>query len=124
MDEYFDSRAVCFLEYPDITREGQFAYDLDGKKLVVMVGGTFCGHCKHAAPEFNKFAKQVKDKAVAAVVQVDGSDNERALGQVLGEYANISGVPSFLLFDESGKFVKKHDGQRTVEGFLAFLGSV
>ena len=123
MDQYFDSKLVYFLEYPDFNREGQFVHSLGGKKMVVMVGGSFCSHCKHTAPTFNDFAKKVKGDVVLAVIQVDGSDSERALGKLIGEMAQIRGIPSFLLFDEEGKYMKKHDGERSVEGFLEFLAN-
>lgn len=121
MQDYFVGSPVIFLEYPDFDEEGKFIHEMYGMDMVVMVGGSFCGHCKKTAPAFNEFAQLLKDKIIIAVIQVDGSDSEKALGQKVGKMANIRGVPSFLMFDSSGKFVKTHDGERTVEGFMNFV---
>lgn len=125
MDQYFDSRVVVFLEHSDFDNNMKFVHDLERKKLVIMLGGSFCGHCTHTAPIFNEFAKQVRDNGldvVPAVVQVDGGDTEKALGQRLGQLADVQGIPSFLLFDSNGNYVKKHTGARSLKGLLDFSG--
>ena len=127
MDQYFDSKVVVFLEHSDFDNNMKFVHDLERKKMVVMLGGSFCSHCKHTAPIFNEFAKQIRDNdlnIVPAVVQVDGSlDTEKAIGQRLGQLADVQGIPSFLLFDSDGNYVKKHTGARSVKGFLEFSES-
>lgn len=129
MDDYFDSKAVIFLEYSDFDNKGQFIHDLQGMNMIVMVGGSFCGHCKHTAPVFNEFVKkcredrefdEFKNTLVHAFVQVDGSDNEKALGVLFKDQFGVSGIPVFLLFDSTGKYIKTHDGARTIKGLTEF----
>lgn len=122
MDSYFTDGNVIFLEVSDFDA-GKFKHNLNKKKLVVMMGGTFCPHCTAAAPAFNSFAEQVKGKVVVGVIQVDGSPAEQQAAQHLAAaHPNIGrGVPSFLLFDANGVFVKAHEGARSVDAWKAFV---
>lgn len=125
MDEYFDDKAVLFLEATDFDEQGKFIHALKNRPLIVMMGGSFCPHCRHAAPAFNAFAKSVRASkaAVPAVIQVDKSDNEGRLASKLADLfpAVGRGVPCYLKFDASGTFVKTHEGARTREALEAFV---
>lgn len=117
MEEYFDDKIVIFLESADFDEAGKFRHDLRKRPLVVMMGGVFCPHCRNAAPEFNAFAKAAKanKSAVAAVIQVDKSEDESQLASRLGQlFPEVArGVPCFLLFGPNGVFIKTHEGART-----------
>jgi thiol-disulfide isomerase/thioredoxin len=125
MDEYFDDKAIVFLEYDDFDSRGRFRHDLKSRPMVVMMGGSFCPHCRHAAPAFNALAKSVRasNSAVPAVIQVDKSENEGKLGSMLGSLfpAAGRGVPCYLLFSPSGEFLKTHEGARTTEALEQFV---
>lgn len=122
MESYFTDGNVIFLEVSDF-EGGKFKHDLKKRKLVVMMGGTFCPHCTAAAPAFNSFAEQVKGKVVVGVIQVDGSPSEQQAAQHLASsHPNIGrGVPAFLLFDANGEFVKAHEGARSVDAWKALI---
>jgi thiol-disulfide isomerase/thioredoxin len=124
MDEYFDDRAVVFLEDDDFDNSGKFVHKLNNRPLIVMMGGSFCPHCRHAAPAFNAFAKAMRksNQAVPAVIQVDKSENEGRLGSRLGSMFPDAGrgVPCYLMFSPSGQFVKTHEGPRTQEALEKF----
>ena len=116
MESYFDNKAVVFLDMNDFHPNGQFKYDLKGKPMLIMVGGSFCGHCTRSAPAFNKFALDLKAeaiqrpnkkaRAVAAVIPVDGTQSQKDLGRFLGGLHKISGIPVFMLFIAHGEFVR------------------
>lgn len=124
MEEYFNDEAVVFLEKSDFDDQGRFLHKLPNRPMVVMLGGSFCPHCRHAAPAFNEFAAQAKQEklCVPAVIQVDKSSGERELGILLGQLfpALGQGVPTYALFGKDGVFIKTHEGDRTKEALIEF----
>lgn len=124
MEQYFDDEAVVFLERKDFDDAGRFRHKLPGCPMVVMFGGSFCPHCRNAAPAFNAFAKQSQTEklCIPAVVQVDKSAEERELGRLLGTLfpALGQGVPSYALFGKDGVFIKTHEGDRSKEALIEF----
>lgn len=114
METYFSSKAVVFLENGDFINPGKFKYKLK-KPMVVMVGAKFCHFCRDMAPDFNIFALQNKKKILSAVVQADGSPDERELARQLSQYAKFTGIPVFLIYDKNGNFIRIHkDGIRSL----------
>ena len=124
MEEYFDDKAVIFLENEDFDAQGKFVHDLKNRPLVVMMGGTFCPHCRHAAPAFNDFAKQVRanKSCVPAVIQIP---QQRQLAQRLGQMypALGGGVPCYFMCGQNGRFARSHEGDRTKEALIEFAKS-
>jgi thiol-disulfide isomerase/thioredoxin len=127
MDAYFDDKNVIFLEDEDFDGQGQFRHNLKGRPLVVMMGGSFCPHCRHAAPAFNEFAKMSRQNraCVPAVIQVDRSENEGRLASKLGALFKEAarGVPCYLMFGPNGKFVRAHEGDRSAAALLEFVNN-
>ena len=115
MESYFTSKAVVFLEMGDFNPDLTFKYKLT-KPMLLMIGGSFCPHCTHAAPDFNKFALSSKDKMTCAVLQIDGSKKEQELGKLISDNIKFRGVPAFLIFNVKGEFVKIHP-DRSIESF-------
>lgn len=122
MHTYFDDKIIYYLEIDNFEQDGSFKPQLYGKYMLIMVGGSFCGHCKHTAPDFNAFAKNNPD-VVSAVVQVDGPEKEKKLGKRLGSLVGIIGIPAFLLYGPDGKFKKMHTGDRSEKAFKEFVDS-
>lgn len=122
MESYFTSRAVVFLDANDFASAAKFNHKLK-TPMVVMIGASFCPHCTDTAPDFNTFALQNKGKCVAAVVQADGSPAEQMLARKLSDFGKFRGIPSFMLYNKNGEFVKVHN-DRSVESFQQLYMSI
>ena len=73
---------------------------------------TDCGHCKAMMPEWDKFEKEVGDKALKVEASEPKAQNKDG----------IKGFPTIVLEDSNGKTLKTFDGERTVAGFKEFCG--
>lgn len=106
---------VPYLQTPDVNpNDGSIDPDIcAGKPAVVMIQGNFCGWCTKAKPEVQKLA----DMGVVTVctVQTDGDDLDKGANANLSKVNTSQGVPSFLIYDRKGKFVKVHNGERTAD---------
>lgn len=122
MEGYFDDGAVIFLENADFDANGAFKHNLGGKPMVVMMGGTFCPHCRHASPEFNAFAKECRGMCHAGVLQIP--EQKECAKLLSGLYPALGqGVPCYFMIDRNGKFVKTHEGDRSKVALLEFAKS-
>ncbi len=89
-------------------------------KTVVICKADWCGHCKKAAPEFNKLVSAspitLKDgsKAVVKILDADKDKSE------ISEY-KVKGFPTILVVD-AGQ-VTEYPGDRTASGVIDFLNS-
>ena len=120
MKNYFSDENIIFLEDKDFDRNVNFIPKLHNKPLVVMVMGSFCGYCKQVAPIFSQFSKEMPN-VISSVIMIDGSDSEKRLGQRLSKVdPNIEGVPTFMLFNSNGKYVKTHRGGRSIKDLKLF----
>jgi thiol-disulfide isomerase/thioredoxin len=83
------------------------------KPVIVMIQGSYCGHCKSAVPEFLKLAND-NDVAVACV-QIDSElPSEKAVSNITKmNDPDFAGVPSYHVFNSNGSFMKVHNGDRT-----------
>lgn len=92
----------------------------DSSKSVVICKAEWCGHCKKAAPEFNKLLSAspitLKNGSKATVKILD-SDNDKS---EIAKY-NVKGFPTVLIVD--GGQVTEYPGPRTFDGILDFLNS-
>lgn len=107
---------VHHLEDHDVGSDGSVLGGLnDGKPGIVMMQGSFCGHCQNAKPDFQKFADQ--GKYYAATIQIDGSESEKKLNNRLSKAFGDAyrGVPHYYKIDSSGKFTGHFTGGRTLE---------
>lgn len=92
----------------------------NSSKSVVICKADWCGHCKKAAPEFQKLLGSspitLKDGSKATVKILD-ADKDKA---EVAKY-NVKGFPSILVVD--GGQSTEYPGERTAAGIIEFLNS-
>jgi thiol-disulfide isomerase/thioredoxin len=118
-------RGVNYLEGGDISKEGKLLpHVVKGKKLaIVMVQGNFCGYCNKAKPDYEKLAELLPSVAVLTV-QIDGAQGDKEASKNISVVNKNPGVPSYLIFDRNGNFLKSHDGGRDVQSLANSLKSL
>lgn len=110
---------IPYLESVDILPDGSLKESVGkGKATVVMLQGNFCGYCTQAKPGFQTISKN--PIFTVATVQTDGDEGDRAVATLLGKFNSSGGVPAFLGFDKSGRFVKQHQGNRDPDSLIQF----
>ena len=115
---------VPYLEISDVSQDGTLKPHVgNGKPVVLLLQGNFCGYCTKAKPDFQKFASQVQ-RVTAATLQSDGGPNDSAAAQVLSSVVRNSGVPAYAGFDSRGKFVKMETGARSLDWLQDFANSL
>ncbi len=105
-----------------IIRYNGFGYEgFEGSgKSVIICKAEWCGHCKNAAPEFQKLMAAspitLKDgsKAVVKILDADKDKSE------IGKY-KVRGYPTILIAD--GSKITEYPGERTASGVIDFLNS-
>jgi len=92
----------------------------NASKMVVICKADWCGHCKKAAPEFNKLLAAspitLKDGSKATVKILDADKDKSEVAKY-----NVKGFPSILIVD-SGQ-TTEYPGERTASGIIEFLNS-
>jgi thiol-disulfide isomerase/thioredoxin len=93
----------------------------EGKqRSVVICKADWCGHCKKAAPEFQKLLAAspmtLKDGSVATVKILDHDKDKSEIGKY-----NVKGYPTVLIVD--GGQTTEYPGERTAAGIMDFLNS-
>ena len=92
----------------------------NGKPVVVMAQGIFCGYCTQAKPAFMEFCKETA--VIGATIQIDtDTDVAKKIGQWDNSYR---GVPTYLGFDSQGNYAGTHKGGRDKASILAFAASL
>ena len=116
---------VCYLEIEDVNPDGTLKPHVNlGKPMVVMAQGNFCGYCKQAAPDFQKFASS-QDIVLAGSIVIDGEPSEAKLGKMLSSWdKSYQGVPFYLGFNSNGQFVRSHKGNRDANSITEFAKSI
>ena len=116
---------VAYLEIEDFTPEGNLKRHVNqGFPTVIFAHGNFCSYCKIAAPAFQEFAKS-GHQVVAASILIDGEPSEREAAKFLKQWdPEYRGVPHYLGFDKTGKFVKIHTGGRDKKSIEEFAISL
>jgi thiol-disulfide isomerase/thioredoxin len=102
--------------YHNRTMEG-----FEGKsRSVVICKAEWCGHCKKAAPEFNKLLSAspitLNDGSKATVKILDADKDKSEIGQY-----KVKGYPTVLVVD--GGQTTEYPGERTASGIIDFLNS-
>jgi thiol-disulfide isomerase/thioredoxin len=90
----------------------------NGTKSVVICKADWCGHCKKAAPEFQKLMTAspiTLQDGTKATVKILDADKDK---QELSKY-EVRGYPTVLIVD--GGKVTEYPGERTSRGILDFL---
>jgi thiol-disulfide isomerase/thioredoxin len=114
---------IPYLEDTDINPDGSLKPHVgNGKPVILMVQGDFCGYCTKAKPDFQKFAKS--SNVVAVTIQTDGGESDRKASKAIAVVNKSPGVPAFLGFDKNGKYVKTHQGNRDFASLEQFSASL
>jgi protein disulfide-isomerase A6 len=92
----------------------------NASKSVVICKADWCGHCKNAAPEFNKLLTAspitLKDGSKATVKILDADKDKSELSQY-----KVKGFPTVLIVD--GDVTTEYPGKRTANDITEFLNS-
>lgn len=92
----------------------------DANKSVIICKADWCGHCKTAAPEFQKLVSAspitLKDGTKATVKILDADKDKAEVGQY-----KVRGFPTVLIVD--GGQTTEYPGERTSQGIIDFLNS-
>jgi thiol-disulfide isomerase/thioredoxin len=112
---------VIYLEDSDFDNKFKPRFKMS-RPMVVMVQGSFCGHCTDAKPAFQKCAN-IDNNVNWATIQVDG-ETSSGLGKSLRSLlSNYNGVPHYFAINESGNIIE-HSGGRSSDELLAFSNSL
>ena len=117
---------VAYLEDSDLDKNGNIINpDIPcNMPVLIMMQASWCPHCKHATPDFDKFAELYQGKVFCATIQSDGDrESEKVLGKRIKETikSNFRGFPDYLVYID-GKPVNKEISGRTVEDLKKFAG--
>jgi thiol-disulfide isomerase/thioredoxin len=86
-----------------------------------MCQGDFCGFCTKAKPEFKKLSEMNHDY-VCSTIKIDGDEKERVLARMISKWdKNYRGVPTYLIFDKNGSYVKTANKGRDAKSLLVEL---
>lgn len=101
-----------------INREGFQSGDGEGGLRVVIAKADWCGHCRKAAPEFEKMRQasplRLPDGRQAEVKILD-ADQDKADIAKLG----VKGFPTIMI--QKGEEKIEYPGERTYDGVVNFL---
>jgi thiol-disulfide isomerase/thioredoxin len=90
-------------------------------KSIVVCKADWCGHCKQAAPEFEKLMAAspmtLKDGTKVTVKVLDADQNKDEIKQY-----NVKGYPTILIGD--GGNMTEYPGPRTYDGLVQFLNEM
>ena len=117
------NKPVAYLVDSDFDDDGNLINPEIPKDIpvLVMVQANFCGHCTHAKPSFQELAENSKGEIFAVTIQGDGNEpgEEELSSRISKIIPEFRGFPEYVLF-KNGKFVKKHEGGRSVSELKAF----
>lgn len=90
-------------------------------KSIIVCKADWCGHCKQAAPEFNKLLQAspmtLKDGSKVTVKVLDADQNKDEIKNY-----SIRGYPTILITD--GANTTEYPGPRTYDGLIQFLNEM
>ena len=90
-------------------------------KSIIIAKAEWCGHCKKAAPEFNKLVSaspiSLNDGSNVVVKMLDADQDKSELSNY-----KVRGYPTILIMD--GSQVTEYPGERTHDGVMNFLNSM
>lgn len=109
---FFDERFVKKLTDKDFDAQGRIKNK--GCSFVAFYA-PWCGHCKHLAPEWSKFAETA---AFADVYSVNSEEEKQLLERLNRKVPNfISGYPTIVVY-KGGEAVETYEGERTAGALL------
>jgi hypothetical protein len=107
-----------FQAHLDIYSEG---FAGAASKSVIICKADWCGHCKQAAPEFDKLMAAspmtLKDGTKVTVKVLDADQNKDEIAQY-----SVKGYPTILIGD--GANMTEYPGPRTYDGVFEFLNGM
>jgi thiol-disulfide isomerase/thioredoxin len=117
---------VAYIEDFDIDKNGNLKnYVNNGKPVVLMGQGSYCGHCQTAKPALQQFANKTLGKIVCATIVTDGEESEKNAGKFLSIWdKSHRGVPTYMGFGRNGQFKKVHNGGRDSKSLEEFAESL
>jgi len=90
-------------------------------KSIVIAKADWCGHCKNAAPEFQKLVSAspipLKNGSSITVKMLDADQDKSELSNY-----KVRGYPTILILD--GSQVTEYPGERTYDGVISFLNNM
>jgi len=86
------------------------------KDVLVEFYAPWCGHCKQLEPVYKQLGDAFKDDESIVIAKMDSTANEV-------EQVKIQGFPTIKLFKKGDNAIVDYNGERTLEGFSAFLKS-
>lgn len=108
---------VALRLYMNRTNEG---FSGSGKEVIICKAD-WCGHCKKAAPEFQKLVGAspitLKDGTTATVKMLDADQDKSEISKY-----KVRGYPTILVVN--GGQTTEYPGERSYDGVLNFLNSL
>lgn len=102
---------------------GSFGYGVDGfqdkgEPRVIIAKADWCGHCRKAAPEFEKLRQaspiSLADGRKAVVEILDADQNKKEVAEL-----GVKGFPTIMVMKGGQKH--EYPGERTYDGVVGFL---
>ena len=88
---------------------------LSGDKYVLLEAyAPWCGHCKKLEPIYDELATKLANEDDIVIAKMDATANEHSA-------LNVKGFPTIKFYKKGSTEASDYNGDRTVEGFLAFL---
>lgn len=88
---------------------------------VVICKAEWCGHCRHAAPEFEKLKSAspitLDNGSKATVTILDGDKDKEEVKKY-----NVRGYPTIIVVQDGKQM--EYPGERTYDGVLAYLNQL
>ena len=123
---YF-AKPIGYLTDKDFDNNGNLITpELQDKIVIIMIKASFCGYCKMAMPAFQETANKNKKVTVFfASIHGDGKEEgEKELNSRIKKIdPSFRGFPAYCAY-KNGKYIKSHDGGRTVNDLEKFLNSL
>jgi len=88
----------------------------ENKAVLVEFYAPWCGHCKQLAPIWDQLGEAYKDHPEIVIAKMDATTNEL-------EDVKVQSFPTIKFFPKGSSQVVDYSGERTFEGFKAFLES-
>jgi len=86
------------------------------KDVLLELYAPWCGHCKKLTPIWEELGEHMKGSKVV-IAKMDGTENDLPAGTPFA----IEGFPTIKLFKAKDNQIVDYEGDRTLEGFVAFL---
>ena len=119
------TKPVAYLTSKDFDENGNLINpQLKDKIVIIMIQAAFCGYCTIAKPAFQDFANKMQGKIFCATIQGDGKENgEKELNDMIKKIdPSFRGFPGYVAY-KNGKYVKSHQGGRSIQDLEKFGSS-